>query len=312
MSTPTLRLGTRNSLLALAQTDFASTTLTLECGVKCERVEVTTAADTKLSEVPLSQIGGQGVFTKELEHALLDGRCDVAVHSLKDVPTLEPAGLCLAAVLPREDPRDTIVTNLPGITRIADLPQNCRVGTSSLRRKAQLLALRPDLVVLDVRGNLQTRLRKLDEGQFDALVLAAAGLRRLNLDNRIACFIDSAEMMHAVGQGAIALQIRASDEATAQLVKKVNCQPTWQRIVAERALLRELEGGCRVPIGVHSEWQHGRIVLTARVVAADGTKVVEARREGENAEQIGTELGKELRTMGAMEILRAAGREDKA
>eukprot|EP00762_Andalucia_godoyi_P005060 ANDGO_03941.mRNA.1 Porphobilinogen deaminase len=306
-----IRLGTRNSLLALAQTNQVASILSRECGASTRTIEITTAADTKLSEVPLSQIGGQGAFTKELEHALLDSRCDCAVHSLKDVPTVEPDSLSLACVLPRADPSDAMISNLPiPLSSIKDIPQNSRIGTSSLRRKAQMLALRPDLQVCEVRGNVQTRLRKLDEGQFDVLILAAAGLKRLNLESRIKCLIPSEEMMHAVGQGAIAVQTRSDNAPLRSLFETINCSSTWNRVMAERSLLRTLEGGCRVPIGVRSAFDEktGVVELVGRVVAADGSKVVEGAAQGSDPKEVGRRLGEQLKSQGAMEILREAGR----
>jgi hydroxymethylbilane synthase len=264
-------------------------------------IEIIKTTGDKITDVPLAKVGGKGLFTKEIEEALLDGRADVAVHSLKDLPTELPAGLALAAVPEREDPHDAIVGK-----RLAELPQGARVGTSSLRRAAQLRNLRPDLSLQSVRGNLDTRLRKLDEGQYDAVVLAAAGLKRLGWAKRIAEILPASLMCPAVGQGALAIETRAEGagrDATADL----DHTATHQSVAAERGLLAALGGGCQVPIGAHASVGDGRLKLVALVASPDGSEIVRGEIEGgpEQAESLGRALGADLLARGAQRILEA-------
>jgi len=264
-------------------------------------VEIIKTTGDKITDVPLAKVGGKGLFTKEIEEALLDGRADLAVHSLKDLPTELPAGLALAAVPEREDPHDAIIGK-----RLAELPQGARVGTSSLRRGAQLRNLRPDLVLESVRGNLDTRLRKLDEGQYDAIVLAAAGLKRLGWAKRIAEILPSSVMCPAVGQGALAIETRlagAGREAAAEL----DHAATHQCVTAERGLLAALGGGCQVPIGAHAQAAAGRLKLVALVASPDGSEIVRGELEGSvaDAEALGRSLGTDLLSRGAQRILEA-------
>jgi hydroxymethylbilane synthase len=264
-------------------------------------IEIVKTTGDKITDVPLAKVGGKGLFTKEIEEALLDGRADLAVHSLKDLPTELPAGLALAAVPEREDPHDAIVGK-----RLDELPQGARVGTSSLRRAAQLRHLRPDLSLESVRGNLDTRLRKLDEGHYDAVVLAAAGLKRLGWAKRIAEILPSSVMCPAVGQGALAIETRV--EGNGLLASAALDHPeTHQSVTAERGLLAALGGGCQVPIGAHAKVQDGRLNLVALVASPDGSEIVRGEIEGAvaAAESLGRDLGADLLARGARRILEA-------
>ena len=263
------------------------------------RIEIIKTTGDKITDVPLAKVGTKGLFTKEIEEALLDGRADLAVHSLKDLPTELPEGLVLAAVPEREDPRDAII-GMP----LDELPEGAKVGTSSLRRSAQLRKLRPDLVIESVRGNLDTRLRKLDEGQYDAILLAAAGLKRLGWANRIAEVLEPARMCSAVGQGALAIETLASG-AGFDAVQSLDHPETHAAVRAERGVLGSLGGGCQVPIGAYAVVAAGRVRVQAIVASPDGTEVI--RGEGEcavaDAAATGRALGAELLERGARRIL---------
>jgi hydroxymethylbilane synthase len=273
MSAP-LKIGTRSSELALFQARQVASMLAA-IGVESELVTYTTIGD-RILDKPLAAIGEKGLFTAELEADLLAGRTDCAVHSLKDLPTADPDGLTIVALLEREDPRDAFVTG-PNTTAktLAELPEGARVGTSSLRRRAQLRAMRPDLEVCELRGNVGTRLRKIDEGQVDAALLAAAGLRRLGLGHRIVSLLDAPAWLGAPGQGAIAVQARANDEAMLAVLRQLDHAPTRLAISAERALLAALEGGCQVPIGAATldEPEYG-LMLHGIIASVDGASVV--------------------------------------
>jgi hydroxymethylbilane synthase len=298
-----LRIGTRGSALALWQAEHVAARLrSLPGAPSVELVTIETEGD-KIQDVALSQLPGKAFFTKELEQAILDGRTDLAVHSLKDVATSMPEGLVLAAVLEREDPRDALVAR-HGLG-FDSLPEGARVGTSSLRRAAFLRRWRPDLEVLDLRGNVPTRLRRLDEGGYDAIVLTAAGLKRLGLEDRITDYIPFDVMLPAVSQGAITVQIRADDERVEPWVEVMNHEPTRTATVAERALLREVEGGCQVPLGAHATVREGRVELAAAVAALDGSATVSGRREGPTTEAaaLGRSLAGELLARGGAEIM---------
>ena len=264
-------------------------------GHEC-RIEIIKTTGDKITDVPLAKVGTKGLFTKEIEEALLDGRAQLAVHSLKDLPTELPEGLVLGAVPEREDPRDAVI----GKT-LAELPLGAKVGTSSLRRSAQLKKLRPDLVVESVRGNLDTRLRKLDEGQYDAILLAAAGMKRLGWGARIAEILPPELMCPAVGQGALAIETRAGFVLPAVL----DHAETHTAVLAERGLLGALGGGCQVPIGAHATVAGGRVKLLGLVAAPDGSEIVRAEAEGASSEaaEIGKRLGAELLARGARRIL---------
>ncbi|MBZ5725267.1 MAG: hydroxymethylbilane synthase [Acidobacteriia bacterium] len=292
-----LVIASRGSQLALWQARWVSGQLTSR-GREC-RIEVIKTTGDKITDVPLAQVGTKGLFTKEIEEALLDGRADLAVHSLKDLPTELPAGLVLAAVPEREDARDAVV----GRT-LSSLPAGAKVGTSSLRRAAQLRKLRPDLTVESVRGNLDTRLRKLDEGQYDAILLAAAGLKRLGWGDRIAEILPAETMCSAVGQGALAIETRATGPGF-DAARALDHAATHAAVTAERGVLGALGGGCQVPIGAYATVADGRLRMVAIVAAPDGAELVRAEAEGPagDAERIGRELGAELLERGARRIL---------
>jgi hydroxymethylbilane synthase len=302
-----LVIGSRGSKLALTQAQMIKTQLELLEPTLAIRIEIIkTAGDVKTD--PLSVIGGQGVFTKELEEALLDQRIDLAVHSLKDLPTIIPEGLFIGAVCKREDPRDALVfrREREGLeASVHALPRGAAVGTSSPRRLAQLQYLRDDLVVRDLRGNVDTRLRKLDEGQYDALVLACAGLRRLGLENRISAPLPAAEMLPAVGQGALGIETRAGDDATISLVGRLDHKFTRLACTAERAFLRSLGGGCQLPIAAYAIVREKRIRIDGLVADPRGQRIVRDRISGglEEAEQLGSRLGERLLAQGAKELL---------
>lgn len=301
-----IRIGTRGSLLARTQSGHVRDALAAaHPDLTVEMVEIRTTGD-RISDVALSEIGGKGLFTKELDVALLEGSIDLAVHSLKDVPTELPPGLDLVAVPPREDPRDVIVgPEGAGIT-LAGLPAGARVGTSSLRRQALLGAHRPDLDVDDVRGNLDTRLRKVDRGEFDAIVVAAAGVRRLGLDGRISEWLEPPGWLPATGQGALALVGRRHDDRVRALADDVHDPATETAVRAERAFLERLEGGCQIPIGALATAYEGGIRLRGLVASRDGSRLVRGDRTGtpSDAEGLGVDLAEELVRRGADDILR--------
>lgn len=245
-------IATRESRLALWQAEHVRELLRAQCGLQVELLGMTTRGDQILDRA-LSKVGGKGLFVKELENALEDGRAQLAVHSLKDVPMQLPEGFVLGAVLAREDARDAFVS--PRFASLQQLPQAARVGTSSLRRAAQLLALRPDLQIEPLRGNLDTRLRRLDEGHYDAIVLAAAGLTRLGLAARIAACFDTAQMTPAAGQGALAIELRADASALRRTLQTLSHRPSWLAVQAERAVSRGLGGSCSMPLAAHATWQ---------------------------------------------------------
>jgi hydroxymethylbilane synthase len=303
----TLRLGTRGSDLALAQADLVASLLRASSpGLAVERVLVKTLGDRVLDQA-LSRIGDKGLFTKELEAELLAGRIDLAVHSLKDVPTRLPGGLVLAAVLEREDPADVLVSGTG--KRLEELPAGARVGTSSLRRRAQVLALRPDLAVVDLRGNVPTRVDKAMRGEYDAIVLARAGVRRLGLEGRVTEVFGPDRLLPAVSQGAIAVEARAADGATLGRLRALEHRATRLAVTAERALLARLEGGCQVPIGAWARLEGESLVLDALVADLDGSSVVRAREEGKasteaEATALGTRAAERLLERGADAVLR--------
>jgi hydroxymethylbilane synthase len=292
-------IASRGSQLALWQAHWVEAQLT-SLG-HASRVEIFKTTGDTIIDVPLAKVGGKGLFTKEIEDALLDGRADCAVHSLKDLPTELPEGLALAAVPEREDARDALVG-----APLAALAQGARVGSSSLRRAAQLRALRPDLIVESVRGNLDTRLRKLDQGQYEAILLAAAGLRRLGWEGRIAELLAPAQMCPAVGQGALAIETRAGGTAHA-ICARLNHEPSHIAVRAERSLLRALGGGCQVPIGAHATLTGETLRLTAVVADPSGTPLLRDGMEAPAAapEALGAELAQRLLDRGARAILAA-------
>lgn len=286
-------IGSRGSALALWQARHIADRLR-ELGAET-RIEIIKTTGDRIQDVPLAQVGGKGLFTKEIEEALLARTIDLAVHSLKDMPTALPQGLVIAAVPPREDPRDALV----GV-ELAGLKPGMRVGTSSLRRAAQLRALHSGLIVDTLRGNVDTRLRKLDQGQYDAIVLAAAGLRRLGLEHRITEMIPVETMCPAVGQGALAIETRADIAIAARL----DHPETRIAVEAERALLAQLEGGCQVPLGAHAVVDGEIIRLRAVVISPDGSRRVAGANQGTDPIAVGAALGRDLLDRGAREILR--------
>ncbi len=292
-----LVIASRGSQLALWQARWVQQRLA-DMGRE-SRIEIIKTTGDKITDVPLAKVGTKGLFTKEIEEALLDGRADLAVHSLKDLPTELPAGLVLAAVPEREDPRDALVGK-----KLSELPEGAKVGTSSLRRAAQLRKLRPDLTVESVRGNLDTRLRKLDEGLYDAILLAAAGLKRLGWAGRIAEVLPADVMCSAVGQGALAIETRAEGLGY-EACRALDDPATHRAVDAERGVLRALGGGCQVPIGAHAVVTGGRIELTAVVASPDGAELIRGECQGSavDAERIGRELGEDLLNRGGKRIL---------
>ena len=305
MSKRSLVIGSRGSKLALWQAEQARNQLigvdpTLEVVIQI----IKTTGDIKPD--PLSVIGGKGVFTKELEDALLDQRIDLAVHSLKDLPTTLPQGLSISSIGERSDPRDALVLRAPrDISSLLDLPLDAIVGTSSQRRLAQLKSLRPDVTVKDLRGNVDTRLKKLDEGEYDALLLASAGLMRLGLQNRISLAISTDEMLPAVGQGAIAIETRATDDFTIKKVSKLNHEATRIACLAVRALLRTLGGGCQFPIAAHAIVDNDQLHLQGLVAAPDGSRILRESIDGsaQQPEELGSLLANRLNELGAASIL---------
>lgn len=293
-----LIIGSRGSALALWQARWVQTQLS-GLGIETEIRIIKTTGD-RITDVPLAKVGTKGLFTKEIEDALLAGEIDLAVHSLKDMPTELPDGLVLTAIPVREDPRDAVIGRV-----LADLPHGSRVGTSSLRRSAQLHALRPDLVIESVRGNVDTRLRKLDEGQYDAILLATAGLNRLNLSSRIAEQLAPEVMCPAVGQGALAIETRSDGGAGELACRQLDHGETRAAVTAERAVLASLGGGCQVPIGAYATVANGQIHLRAVVISPDGQHIVRYEKQGDvtAARELGAAAGAELLAHGAREIL---------
>ena len=305
-----LTIATRESRLALWQARHVQALLQQRFGIEVELLGMTTRGD-QILDVALSKVGGKGLFVKELETALEDGRADLAVHSLKDVPMELPAGLALAAVLEREDPRDAFVS--PRFKSLDELPKGATVGTSSLRRVVQIAALRPDLVIEPLRGNLDTRLRKLDEGQYDAIVLAAAGLMRLDLAERIASRFDATQMLPAAGQGALGIEVRADDAALRDALATLIHPPAWLAVHAERAVSRGLGGSCSVPLAAHAQWQGAELQLHAALGDADTPTrpLLHARSQGPvtdvaGAEALGAAAVAALRERGAASYLHTA------
>jgi len=302
-----LRIGTRGSLLAKWQAEFVRKQLFAAAGVETEIVIIKTAGD-KLQGAPLSQIGGKGVFVKELEEALLEETIDLAVHSVKDVPTDVPSRLSFPAVCRRDDVRDCVVA--ANGTTIANLRKGARVGTSSLRRQAQIRHMREDLDVRDLRGNVDTRLRKVESGEYEAILLAKAGLDRLGLSQRITEILNPEQFLPAVGQGAIAIQCRVKDSEAADVVSRLDDVETRNAIVAERALLKAVEGGCQVPLGAWARVERDQLVMEACVCSADGTQCIRQRVAGSpsQAAELGEQLARLLFENGAQAILQEVSR----
>lgn len=306
MTTTILRIASRRSQLAMVQTEWVRDQLLLaHPGLEISIEAMATQGD-KILDVALAKIGDKGLFTKELEAQMLVNQADIAVHSLKDLPTNLPDGLMLGCVTEREDPADALVVHARHQDKnLASLPAGAVVGTSSLRRLAQLKYHYPHLLFKDVRGNVITRLEKLDSGDYDCLILAAAGLGRLGLSNRIHELIDPNISLHAVGQGALGIECRVADPEVLTLIKVLEHRPTALRCLAERSFLRSLEGGCQVPIGVNSSFENGNLHLTGMVASLDGLRLIRDQVSGPESdpELIGIALAEKLRSQGAGEIL---------
>mgnify|MGYP001346694020 CR=1 FL=1 len=301
-----LRIASRRSQLAMVQTNWVQAELEQAHPGLSISVEAMATQGDKILDVALAKIGDKGLFTKELEAQMLIGRADIAVHSLKDLPTNLPEGLMLGCVTEREDPADALVVNKKNADhQLSTLPEGAIVGTSSLRRLAQLRHHYPHLVFKDVRGNVITRLEKLDAGEYDCLILAAAGLTRLGVGDRIHQLIPSDISLHAVGQGALGIECVEGHPEVLEIIKTLEHKPTAQRCLAERALLRELEGGCQVPIGVNSLIEANELILSGMVASLDGKRLIRDQLRGpvENCEAIGKELAETLKSQGAGEIL---------
>lgn len=300
-----VRIATRKSALALWQAEYVKAQLEhFHSDITVELIPMVTKGDIIL-DTPLAKVGGKGLFVKELEVAMLEGRADIAVHSMKDVPVEFPEGLGLEVICPREDPRDAFVSNK--IQSFENLPQGAVVGTSSLRRQCQIKAIRPDLNIQDLRGNVNTRLRKLDEGQYDAIILAAAGLIRLEMPERIRQYIAPEVMLPANGQGAVGIECRIDDERIKALLAPLEDKTTRYRVLAERAMNRALEGGCQVPIGSYAVLNEDTLHLRGLVGATDGSQIIADEVSGHvnEAETLGDQLAEKLLAQGADKILKA-------
>ncbi|HFE36942.1 MAG TPA: hydroxymethylbilane synthase [Gammaproteobacteria bacterium] len=303
MSDKIVKIATRKSPLALWQAEFVKAALLKHHPeLQIELVKMVTQGD-KILDTPLAKVGGKGLFVKELEVGMLAGDADIAVHSMKDVPVEFPEGLHLAVICEREDPRDAFVSNT--YKNLDELPENAKVGTSSMRRECQLRANRPDLEVLSLRGNVNTRLKKLDEGQYDAIILAAAGLKRLGFEDRIKHCIDPAQSLPAIGQGAVGIECRTNDEWINHLIAPLNHQATATRVRAERAMNNRLEGGCQVPIGGFAELVDDKITLRGLVGKPNGSQIIRGDISGSpaQAEELGYTLADDLLARGAKQIL---------
>jgi len=301
--TDILRIATRKSQLALWQAEYVrDVLLQYHPDLNVELVKMTTEGD-RILDTPLAKVGGKGLFVKELENGLLNGDADIAVHSMKDVPVELPEGLHLSVICPREDPRDAFVSNEYSL--FEDIPKGARLGTSSLRRQCQLAAQRPDLNIIDLRGNVNTRLQKLDDGDYDAIILAAAGLKRLGMEDRITECLSPEISLPAIGQGAVGIECRQDDDWVNELLAPLNDRDTAIRVRAERSLNHRLQGGCQVPIAGYAELAHGVILLRGLVGMVDGSQIIHGEIAGqpEDAEYLGRVLAEDLLSRGADEIL---------
>lgn len=303
--TRNLRVGSRGSELALVQA--RSTMQALEGETELVLVIIETKGD-RVTDRPLNQVGGAGLFIKEIESALLDDRIDIAVHSMKDVPSTIADGLSLAATLPRLDARDALVSR--SADSVWSLPRGARLATGSLRRRSQLLAARPDLNVEDLRGNVPTRLDKFDASTWDAIVLAAAGLTRLGLEKRISAVLPIEDMIPAVGQGALAIETRADDRRVIEVVERLNHVASQRAVACERAFLRRLEGGCQVPVGAYADTDGDRLRIRGYVGSVDGGRHLRREALGDAPEKLGLALAEEMLELGAAEIVRDGLRVD--
>ena len=304
MSLRTLRIVTRKSPLALWQAEHVQDRLrAFHPDLEVQLIGVQTSGD-KILDAPLAKIGGKGLFIKELEQQLLEGRADIAVHSMKDVTVNLPEGLALPVILERDDPRDVLISL--HYDSLESLPQGAHVGTSSLRRQCQLRTLRPDLRITDLRGNVGSRLNRLEKGEFDAIILAAAGVKRLGMESRIKAYLDPSVMLSAIGQGAIGIECRAGDEAVLELIRPLDHAETHRCILAERELNRRLFGGCQVPVAGYAELLGEELSLRALVGRTDGSEVIGDSIRGpvREAEQLGVQLAERLLSEGADVILK--------
>lgn len=302
--TPTITIATRESPLALWQANWVKQRLeTIHPHLTVNLLGITTRAD-KMLETPLLQIGGKGLFVKELEEALLDGRADIAVHSMKDVPMELPEGLSLPIMCEREEPRDVFVSN--HFSSVDDLPRNAIVGTSSLRRQSQLLAWRSDLELVALRGNVNTRLAKLDNGEFAAIILAAAGLKRLGYENRIQSYLSLDQSLPAVGQGVLGIECREHDTRVLTLIAPLDDAVTHACVAAERAMCTSLGGGCHVPVATYAEMKGKSIDLRGLVASPDGKRILHSRMMGDKSQpnELGLRVAKDLLRQGAADILK--------
>ncbi len=298
-----IRIGTRGSQLALWQTNWVKSSLKrLYPTIAFELVTIKTKGD-KITDVPLAQVGGSALFVKELEQALVDDKIDIAVHSMKDMPSSLPEGLFIGAVPERETPLDVLISR--NGTPFSELPEGASIGTSSLRRQAQLLNIRPDLKTIPIRGNLDTRIRKLETENLDAIIVAAAGVKRLNFQDRITEYLNNRLMLPAVGQGALCIEIRQSDSTVADLVKPLDHAPTHTVVIAERAFLRKLGGSCQVPMAAFGTLDQHQLTLQGLVAAIDGTRIIRDVMSGpmEAPESLGESLSDTLLKAGADKIL---------
>lgn len=302
-----VRIGTRGSKLALWQAEYVRARLMQKLGIDSELVVIKTTGD-QFSAASIPEVGGKGIFIKEIEDALLEESVDVAVHSMKDVPTVTPRGLCFPAITKREDPRDCLVSR--DGKELTELRSGARVGTSSLRRQSQLLHFRNDLQVVNLRGNLDTRLRKVAAGEVDAIVVAKAGLDRLGLADKITQVLPPHIMVSAAGQGALALEAREADARMREISAALDDAETRVAVTAERVLLAELEGGCQVPLGAWARIEDKQMRMDGRVLSADGAEAIHRRVEGapQDFEQLGRRLARDLLDAGADRLLRLAGR----
>jgi hydroxymethylbilane synthase len=299
-----IRIGTRGSALALWQAEWVKSEIEKKHqGMAVTLTKIKTTGD-KILDVPLAKVGGKGLFVKEIEEAMLGDEIDIAVHSMKDVPTFFPDGLHLSCITKREDPRDALLSR--NKVPFKDLPKGANVGTSSLRRQAQLMNVRPDFVIHQLRGNVDTRLRKLKEGQFDAIILAAAGVKRLGLADNVTEYIDPEISLPAIGQGALGIECRVDDRELNDLIAFFNHADSRTCVTGERALLRRLEGGCQVPIACYGQMKQGKLHLTGLVGSVDGKRIVKDAIEGapDKAEKLGVALAEKLLSRGADVILR--------
>jgi len=305
MSDNSIIIATRKSPLAMWQAEHVAAKLKqAHPDLEVELMGMSTQGD-KILDTPLAKIGGKGLFVKELEQGMLEGKADIAVHSMKDVPVAFPEGLHLPVIMQREDPRDAFVSNQFG--SLEEMPEGAKVGTSSLRRQSQLSANRPDLEILPLRGNVNTRLRKLDDGEYDAIILASAGLIRLGFADRIKNYISTDSSLPAIGQGAIGIECRIEDERVNRLLQPLHDQDTADCVLAERAMNQRLEGGCQVPIGGHAVLDGDYLSMRGLVGSTDGQQIIRAQSSGhrKDAETIGIAIAEDLLANGADKILQA-------